>query len=146
MTRDLKFEAIYPYPPGRVWRAITDRRELSQWLMENDFEPRVGHSFTFRTDPAPGFDGIVHCRVIEVDEPHRLSFTWHGGWQGKPTVVTVTLEPVEGGTRLRLEHKGFSGLRGYALSLILGSGWRRLLHKNLRKLLAGTRDRVGTCT
>jgi hypothetical protein len=31
--------------------------------MPNDFEPRVGHRFTFRTDPVPahGFDGIVRC-------------------------------------------------------------------------------------
>ena len=29
------------------------------WLMDNDFEPVVGHRFTFRTEPTRGFDGIV---------------------------------------------------------------------------------------
>jgi uncharacterized protein YndB with AHSA1/START domain len=57
---ELRLEATYPHPPERVWQAITDPRALEAWLMPNDFRPVVGHTFTFRTDPAPGFDGIVH--------------------------------------------------------------------------------------
>ncbi len=75
MSRTLRFEVLYPHPPERVWRALTDRRMLAEWLMPNDFEPRLGHRFTFRTDPAPGFDGTVRCQVIELDEPRRLSYT-----------------------------------------------------------------------
>lgn len=30
----------------------------------NDFEPRIGHRFQFRTEPAPGFDGVVNCEVL----------------------------------------------------------------------------------
>ena len=43
MKRDLRFEATYPHPPERVWRALTDPKALAEWLMENDFEPRLGH-------------------------------------------------------------------------------------------------------
>jgi len=42
-------------PQEKVWSALTDRQSLSQWLMPNNFEPRVGHKFEFRTKPAPGF-------------------------------------------------------------------------------------------
>ena len=47
MKREVTLEVIYPYPPDRVWRALTDRRVLAQWLLPNDFEPRVGHRFHF---------------------------------------------------------------------------------------------------
>jgi len=43
MKRDLRFEAVYDHPIERVWRAITDSQAIAQWLMKNDFEPRVGH-------------------------------------------------------------------------------------------------------
>ena len=135
MRRDLTFEVVYPYPPERVWRALADPRALAEWLMENDFEPRVGHRFRFRTNPAPGFDGIVHCEVLEVDPPRRLSYSWRGG--PIDTVVTWTLEPVPEGTRLRLEHKGFRGLRGLMVSFILGGGWKKkLLREKLPRYLA----------
>ena len=59
MKRDVHLVRDYPYPPAAVWEALTARALLAQWMMENDFEPRVGHRFTMKTDPAPGFDGIV---------------------------------------------------------------------------------------
>jgi hypothetical protein len=40
-------EVIYPYPVERVWRALTDSRALAKWLLPNDFEPRLGHKFSF---------------------------------------------------------------------------------------------------
>jgi uncharacterized protein YndB with AHSA1/START domain len=90
--------------------------------MPNDFEPVVGHRFEMRTKPAPGFDGIVRCEVTVVEPPQRLAYTWRGG--GIETLVTFTLEPVAGGTRLTLVHSGFTGVKGWLISRLLGSGWR----------------------
>jgi uncharacterized protein YndB with AHSA1/START domain len=103
--------------------------------MENNFEPRVGAKFQFHTKPGPGFNGIVDCEVLEVDAPRRLSYSWRGGWSSKPTIVTFTLVPEEGGTRLLLQHTGFEGSRAIALSYLLGSGWGRLLNKDLPRVL-----------
>ena len=69
MSRPIVMERVFAYPPERLWRALTDSSALADWLMENDFQPVLHHEFTFRTKPAPGFDGIVRCRVIELDEP-----------------------------------------------------------------------------
>lgn len=107
MLRDLKLDVFYPYSPERVWQAITNRRVLAQWLMENDFEPRVGHKFRFEPQPHQGVNEAIHCEVIELDEPRSLSYSWRGGLMGKPTIVTWRLVPMEGGTQLQLEHKGF---------------------------------------
>lgn len=121
MKRDLRFERTYPYPPERVWRALTDPQAIADWLMPNNFEPRLGHKFEFQTEPRPGFDGRVSCEVIELDPPRRLAYTWRGG--GVNTVLRMTLEPVADGTRLTLEHTGFKGARAVMVSFILSSGW-----------------------
>jgi uncharacterized protein YndB with AHSA1/START domain len=135
MTRDLRFEQIYPYPPDRVWQAITDPEAISDWLMPTDFAPRLGHKFQFRTKPQPGFNGIVDCEVIALDPPRRLSYTWKGG--SIDTVVIFTLEPVPEGTKLILEHKGFRGPRAMMISLIMGSGWKGKILQRLRATLDG---------
>ena len=123
MKRDIKLEAFYSWPVETVWRALTDSEALAEWLMPNDFSPRVGHKFQFRTKPAPGFDGIVNCEVIELIENERLAFSWRGGQIN--TIVTFTLKSESEGTRLILEHKGFEGLRAVMVSFILSSGWRK---------------------
>jgi uncharacterized protein YndB with AHSA1/START domain len=106
MKRDLKLERTYPRSPERVWRALTDPGALATWLMENDFRPTLGHAFTFRAKPQPGWDGVTHCEVTEIDPPRRLAYAWRGGAKGKPAtldiVVRFTLEPVAGGTKLLL--------------------------------------------
>ena len=61
-----------PDTPENVWRALTDPRLLEAWLMPNDIQAEVGHQFTFRTQPVPGWDGIVHCEVLEVVPLKRL--------------------------------------------------------------------------
>jgi uncharacterized protein YndB with AHSA1/START domain len=135
MKRDLHFEMVYEQAPEQVWAALTNSDALATWLMPNNFKPQVGHRFQFRTKPAPGFDGIVHCEVLEVVPPERLVYTWVGG--GVDTRLIWTLTALPEGTRLRLDHVGFSGLRGLLVSSILGKGWRsKILSVNLPALLS----------
>ncbi len=115
----------FPQPVDRVWRAITDSEVIAKWLMPNTFMPTVGHEFTFQTKPAPGFDGVVQCRVIAVEPEKSLSYTWKGG--GIDTVVEWSLTPTEKGTLLQLRHHGFKGIRGSLIKRILGNGWKSLL-------------------
>jgi uncharacterized protein YndB with AHSA1/START domain len=66
VTEAIRTDSFFPHPPEKVWRALTDPELLACWLMPNDFEPWIGHQFTFRTDPVPvhGFDGIVRCETL----------------------------------------------------------------------------------
>ena len=102
MKRDLHFEAVYKHPIEKVWRAITDPKAIEQWLMPNDFEPRVGHKFQFTSKPQPGWDGHTYCEVLECEPPRRLVYSWRGG--PIDTVLTIELEPVAEGTRLTQLH------------------------------------------
>ena len=105
MLRNLNKEVFYPYPPQRVWQVLTNRRALAAWLMENDFEPRVGHKFRFQESTLPGLDESIDCEVIELEEPKRLSYTWQDKFMPQPSIVTWILEPQEGGTQVRLQHR-----------------------------------------
>ncbi len=49
MTRSIQREIMFLQPCEQVWRAIADSTALAEWMFPNDFEPRVGHRFTFRS-------------------------------------------------------------------------------------------------
>ena len=93
-------EREMPYPPHRIWRALTQAPLLEEWLMKNDFEPVVGHRFNLRADW-----GAVDCEVLAVEADKKLSYTWAA--YGLESIVTWTLTPTSTGTRLRMEQSGF---------------------------------------
>jgi uncharacterized protein YndB with AHSA1/START domain len=105
-TRSLVIEREMLHPPEKIWRALTEGSLIEQWLMSNDFEPVVGHRFTFRSTPVPGWDGIIHAEVKVVEPPTDLAYSWCT--MGLATVVSWTLTPTEGGTHLRMEQTGFA--------------------------------------
>ncbi len=94
-TRSIVQSYDLPHPPAKVWRALTEPQLVDEWLMCNDMQPTVGKSFTFCAEPTEWWDGIVHCEILEVEPPKRLSYTWRSGPETSPldTVVTWTLTP-----------------------------------------------------
>jgi uncharacterized protein YndB with AHSA1/START domain len=130
---DIDLTATYPHPIDKVWAALTSPEALEAWLMPNDFRPVVGHRFTFRARPAPGFDGIVRCEVLELDPPRRMAWSWSGG--KIDTVVTFTLEQAGEQTRLRMHQVGFDGLGAQIFRRILASGWPGILRDRLAAYL-----------
>ena len=104
-TLTLVIEREMPHPPEKIWRALTEGRLIEEWLMKNDFEPQVGRRFSLRATPAPGWNGVIDCEVLALEPNARLSYSW--GTMGMGTVVTFTLTPAGGGTRVRMEQSGF---------------------------------------
>jgi uncharacterized protein YndB with AHSA1/START domain len=105
-TECISFEFDLHHSPEKVWRALTDPVLLTEWLLpvvELKLEP--GAAFTFKTQPYPGWDGIVNCRILEIEAHRKLSCTWVVG--DMDTVVTFTLTPTASGTRLSLVQSGF---------------------------------------
>ena len=88
------------HPPARVWRALTEPHLLGEWLMPTDFRAEPGHLFRLTADW-----GAVDCAVTEITPGERLAYRWGDGVLD--TVVTWTLIPRPGGTRLRMEQTGF---------------------------------------
>ena len=141
MTQTIRRELQIPQPREQVWRAITDSETLAEWMFPNDFEPRVGHQFTFKVpgNPQIGFDGLtVRCQVLECDPPSRLAFSWSAGGPVENTQVTFQLEPDGDGTRLLFDHAGFDLSHPFGEKAFKGAefGWAKML-KQLAAVVAG---------
>ena len=105
-TESLSFEFELTHSREKVWRALTDPELLAEWLLPVvGLELEPGAAFTFQTQPQPGWDGIVKCRVLEIDPPNKLRYAWVVG--DLDTVVTFSLTPTASGTRLNLVQSGF---------------------------------------
>ncbi|AKT41457.1 SRPBCC family protein [Chondromyces crocatus] len=105
-TEALSFEFDFNHRPEKVWRALTDPSLLAEWLLPVvGFELAPGTAFSFHTQPMPGWDGVVNCRMIESEVQRKLSYRWVVG--DMDTVVTFTLTPTAKGTHLSLVHTGF---------------------------------------
>jgi uncharacterized protein YndB with AHSA1/START domain len=106
-TDSISFEFDLRHPPAKVWRALTDPVLLAEWLLPViGLELDPGSAFTFKTQPYPGWDGTVNCRILEIDAPRKISYTWVVG-DMLDTVVSFTLTPTASGTRLSLVQSGF---------------------------------------
>ena len=99
-TLSVIVEREVPFPPEKIWRALTQPYLIEEWLMKNDFKPVVGHSFNLCADW-----GAVDCQVLAVEPNKTLSYAWEA--LGLKSVVTWTLTPAGTGTHLRMEQSGF---------------------------------------
>jgi uncharacterized protein YndB with AHSA1/START domain len=104
-SRSLIIEREMPHPPEKIWRALTQGPLIEEWLMKNDFQPVVGHQFSFRSTPVPGWDGIIQSEVLTIEPNSKLSYSW--GTMGTTSLVTWTLTPTKAGTHVRMEQTGF---------------------------------------
>jgi len=134
-THDIVVDEILPREAGAIWRMLTTGDLIARWLMPiAGFEPKVGNRFTFKTTPAGEWDGTIRCEVLEVVPNRRFSYSWTGGHAanigyGSPldTVVTWTLEPVKGGTRIRLVHSGFVLPKNESAVQNMSKGWKSIV-------------------
>jgi uncharacterized protein YndB with AHSA1/START domain len=108
-TLSVVVEREVPFPPEKIWRALTQPHLIEEWLMKNDFKPVVDHRFKYRADYLP--NGALDCEVLAVEPNRKLSYTWNStsdtaAFELK-SVVTWTLTPTSAGTHLRMEQSGF---------------------------------------
>ncbi len=106
-TQAIAFDFELQHSPQKVWRALTDSELLAQWLLPViNLKLELGAVFTLTAQPLPGWDGIVNCRVLEIEVQRKLSYAWVVG--DMDTVVTFTLTPTPSGTHLSLVQSGFT--------------------------------------
>ena len=132
-TRSLVIEKELPHPPEKIWRALTQGPLLKEWLMDNDFQPVVGHRFNFRSTPMPNWNGIIDSEVMVVEPNKKLSYSWNS--MGLVSVVVWTLMATSGGTLVRMEQSGF---RPDQEANYQGAnyGWRKFIG-GLERVVAG---------
>jgi uncharacterized protein YndB with AHSA1/START domain/uncharacterized damage-inducible protein DinB len=134
-------------PRSRVWRALTDPKQFSQWFgvsLSSPFTPgaAVSGKLTFKS-----YDHLTLTIWIETLDPERLfSFRWHPyaveegvDYSAEPTtLVTFTLEDAGAGTRLKIVESGFDAIpesrRAKAFSMN-SAGWDGQV-RNIQKFLS----------
>ncbi|MGC2160831.1 MAG: SRPBCC domain-containing protein [Silvibacterium sp.] len=131
-TRSVVIEKELPYPPEKIWRALTEGTLLKEWLMDNDFQPVVSHRFSFRATPVPNWSGVIDSEVMVVEPNKKLSYSW--ATLGLESVVTWTLTPTDTGTHVRMEHSGFP-LDQDAAYKGANYGWQKFIG-NLERVVA----------
>ncbi len=132
--RTVIVEREIPFPPEKLWRALTQPHLIEEWLMKNDFRPVVGHRFNLRGE----WGGVLDCEVLAI-EPHKtLSYRWDFAHDdpayGMKSVVTFTLTATAKGTHLRMEQSGFRPDQKQAFGGAK-AGWQQFF-TNLEQLLA----------
>jgi uncharacterized protein YndB with AHSA1/START domain len=100
--RSLEKELFINATPQRVFQALTEKEDLERWFVQKaEVDLRPGGAI--RLEWAP--DAVEIGTVLELDPPHRLSYSWKA-LEPSPTTITFELTAENGGTRLRLIHTG----------------------------------------
>jgi len=113
MQKEIKQTWFFNQDAQEVWQYLTTPELMEQWLMKSDFQPVVGHKFSFMHKPktADVYEPIVAAEVLEVSPVTRLSYSWEtktkDGSKTFNSTVLWTLTPKGNGTELVLLHDGF---------------------------------------
>ncbi|MGG3652068.1 hypothetical protein COF81_06915 [Bacillus pseudomycoides] len=135
--QDIKQTVIFEAPIQKVWNAVSTSEGIASWFMPNDFEPKVGHEFHVQSPFGPS-----PCKVLEIDEPHRLSFSWDtDGW-----VVSFILKDLGDKTVFTLIHGGWkqadtilpkANEKSSVIRERMAGGWVAIVNEKLKKVVEG---------
>jgi uncharacterized protein (TIGR03086 family) len=113
-----------PVPPDEAFALITDPERLRRWKTVSAYvDLRAGGAYRFTIVPGQTAAGTYR----EIEPGRRLVFGW--GWEGNPglppdeSTVVVTIEPIEGGSRVTLVHEGLDGEQ----ETLHAQGWEHFL-------------------
>lgn len=138
----LRFERLLDAPREKVWQYLVDPELRKLWFMGGPTDLRAGGSFGLSMNhhllsdadvPTPERyrPYIGHSwaeRILRVDPPQLLAFTWEDGKAGE---VTFELYEEDGKTRLVLTHAGIHGRKDV---MNFGGGWHSHLATLTRRL------------
>jgi uncharacterized protein YndB with AHSA1/START domain len=128
----LVFACELDAPPEKVWRALTERELVAQWLLPGDVRAEAGARFQLHpaaNDDTPD-EGAIDCEVLEADPPYRLRYSWREGprdGRGLDSTVTFLLYAIAGGrTRLVIVHDGFAAAPSAANAPVMSGATLRM--------------------
>jgi uncharacterized protein YndB with AHSA1/START domain len=121
-----EISVVLPVSPDDAFALLTDPERLRRWkTVSARVDLRAGG--TYRWTIVPGH--AVRGTYLEVEKGRRLVFGW--GWEGSrdlgpdASTVTVTFEPTDGGTLVRLVHTGLTDEQAAAHL----EGWRHFFDR-----------------
>ncbi|MCQ0986277.1 SRPBCC family protein [Jiella marina] len=95
-------------PREHVWRCLTDPNCLKVWWRENiEFEAKLGGRFVEPWVDPSGRERITRAEVTAFHPPEGFVMVWADEDWEFDTIVSVSLTPIEEGTRVVIEHQGW---------------------------------------
>lgn len=123
-TKGFEITRTFDATPEQVWHAWTDPDAVAQWWHPAgaatprdsvEIDARVGGHYRYAmVNENDGTTVVTGGVYLKVDPHHRLEFTWGppGADPDEAPIITLSLEPVAGGTSLTLELRGVHGTPG----------------------------------
>jgi uncharacterized protein YndB with AHSA1/START domain len=139
MQNEINNQWEFDQAPEHVWAYLTNADLMALWLMPNDFKPLLGQKFQFTVKPIPSLnlDGIMYCKVLELEPFQKLVYSWKAGPGGGEisldTRVEWTLIKQGSGTKLILRHNGFEE-SNHSIFLGMSGGWESNVQKIIKHL------------
>ncbi len=99
---------LVPLSADETFALLTEPERLRRWqLVSARMDLRAGGDFRWTVVPGANASGTF----LEVEPGKRVVFTW--GWEDSEpppggSTITITLEPADGGTTVRLVHEGLT--------------------------------------
>ncbi len=151
----LRFERQLAHPAEKVWKALTEPGQLGRWFPANmtiDLRPGGAVSFDFGDTEIEVPEGIelpeeigpMEGRVMELDPPHLLAYTWgnellrwelHPDERGCLLVFTHTFDDPTGAAR---NAAGWHVCLDRLASLLGETARLSALHKDYAKAFAAS--------
>ncbi|MBO0662691.1 SRPBCC domain-containing protein [Jiella sp. MQZ9-1] len=95
-------------PRERVWRCLTDPECFKVWWRTNlEFEAKLGGRFVEPWSDPSGRERVTRAEVTAFHPPEGFVMVWADVEWAFDTVVSVTLQVIDGGTRVTIEHQGW---------------------------------------
>jgi uncharacterized protein YndB with AHSA1/START domain len=124
-------------PVSKVWNLLTDAEKLGEWMMmPTNLNPSPGKEFTFQGPKSEQWDGVIRCKIKELVENKKMSFTWNTDTINFDTLVTIELKGTGDKTDLTLTHSGWESLPANRETMreAHDKGWEERVHGSLPKL------------
>lgn len=122
-TLTLKKSIYLNAPPEKVWGWLTRPEKLAIWFHKP--EVPLAANAPYALYGVESGNKVLWGDVLVANEPDYLEMTFCAGPMGDlVTNVKWWLEPVNGGTRLRLEHSGIpDSADAFGLTMAFDKGW-----------------------
>ncbi len=110
----LEIDRVFDAPRELVWRLWRDPQHMVRWhgpegiaLIECQLDFRVGGRWRRCMSSGPGHQHYIRGEYLEIEEPHRLSFTYINEYDGFETVVSMDFLEEDGRTRMLFRQTPF---------------------------------------